>query len=439
MKTLLKNGITFSRENYQVEPVHILVDGAEIKQVSNEEIEPTPEMAVYDLRGNLVVPGFLDSHTHLSQSFGRGIYDNLHLTQWLMAMSYHFDLTEEEAYLATQLGCIEAIRSGTTTVAEMTTAGPYHDACIQAIADIGLRADVCMAIGDFQEGDNPPPDLTTNQALDAMRDLYKRWHGEYDGRITVRVSPVGLPACTEELMRGSRALANELGVGIHTHCCEGEIETANAYERFQMSEVEALEKFGLLGADTQLVHCIWLTEHDKDLIAEYDCSVVTCPSTNTKITDGMPPMPDLFQRGVNIAIGCDGESSSGTYDMLQEARLVSLLGKVRTMDAAMFKAEEVYQMMTKNGIKSIGFNTKVGEIKSGFKADLTIIEYPSPHLIDERRLLSNLIFSAAGGDVLSVMIDGKFLMWKRELTQIDEKKVLTYILEVMRGATHLMP
>jgi len=206
-----------------------------------------------------------------------------------------------------------------------------------------------------------------------------------------------------------------------------------------MSEVEALEKFGLLGADTQLVHCIWLTEHDKDLIAEYDCSVVTCPSTNTKITDGMPPMPDLFQRGVNIAIGCDGESSSGTYDMLQEARLVSLLGKVRTMDAAMFKAEEVYQMMTKNGIKSIGFNTRVGEIKSGFKADLTIIEYPSPHLIDERRLLSNLIFSAAGGDVLSVMVDGKFLMWKRELTQIDEKKALTYILEVMRGATHLMP
>jgi len=116
-----------------------------------------------------------------------------------------------------------------------------------------------------------------------------------------------------------------------------------------------------------------------------------------------------------------------------------LLGKVRAMDAAMFKAEEVYQMMTKNGIKSIGFNTRVGEIKSGYKADLTIIEYPSPHLIDERRLLSNLIFSAAGGDVLSVMVDGKFLMWKRELTQIDEKKALTYILEVMRGATHLMP
>ncbi len=440
MQTLLKNGITFwSDKNYKVEPVNILVEDTEIIKVSRQEIAASPDMAVYDLKGNLVVPGFLDCHTHFAQSFGRGIYDNLHLTQWLTAMSYNFDLTEEEAYLATQLSCMEAIQSGTTTIAEMATAGPHGEACVQAIADMGLRADVCMAVGDYQEGENPPPDMTTDQVLDSMRDLYKNWHGKYDGRITMRVSPVGLPACTEELIRGSRALADELGVGIHTHCCEGETETANSYDRFNMSEVEALEAFGLLGPDCQLVHCIWLTEHDKDIMAEHDCSVVTCPSTNTKITDGMPPMPSLFKRGVNIAIGCDGESSSAIYDMLQEARLVSLLGKVSTMDAAMFTAEETYEMMTKNGLKSIGFDTKVGEIKPGYKADITIIEYPAPHLIDEERLLSNLIFSASGTDVKSVMVDGKFLMINREFTGIDQERVLARILETMRNAKHLLP
>ncbi len=439
MRTLLKNGIGFYPPDYKVKPMHILIVDKKIEQVSEKEIRFEPDMAVYDVGGNLIVPGFLDCHTHLAQSFGRGIYDNLHLTQWLLTMIYNFDLTEEETYLAQQLGCIEAIKSGTTTVAEMTAAGPYHEACVQAIADSGLRGDVCMALGDYQEGSGPPPEKNASQLLDMMRDLHKRWHGTYDNRITVRVSPVGLPACTEELIRGSRDLANELGVGIHIHNCEGETETENAYERFNMSEVEAYEKFGLLGPDCQLVHNIWLTERDKEIIKEYDCSCVTCPSTNTKITDGMPPTPDLHRMGVNIAIGCDGESSSGTYDMLQEARLVSLLGKVSSNDAAMFTAEETFEMMTKNGLKAIGFDTKVGEIKPGYQADLTIIEYPQPHLIDENRLLSNLIYSGTGGDVLSVLVDGKPLYWNKAMTQIDEKAVMAKILEAMRKGDHLLP
>lgn len=439
MRTLLKNGISFSTSNFEVEPINILIDGSNIESVSTEEIQVDHDVNIHDLNGNLIIPGLIDSHTHSAQSFGSGIYDNIHLTQWLYTLGQLFKLSEEETYLAAQLSSLEAIRSGTTTLAEMTTAGAHGEACIQAIADSGLRADVCMALGDFQEGDNDPPELNATQTLEIMHNLYKDWHGKYDNRITVRVSPVGLPACTEELIRGSRALADELGVGIHTHCSEGDIETENAYERFNMSEVEALEKFGLLGPDCQLVHCIWLTDRDKEIIAEYDCSVVTCPSTNTKITDGMPPMPPLFDRNVNIAIGCDGKASSGTFDMLQEARLVSLLGKVSTMDAAMFPAEVVYNMMTKNGQRAIGFDTKVGEIKPGYKADLTVIEYPLPHLIDERRLLSNLIFTATGGDVLSVMVDGEFLLKDRKFTKIDEEEVLAKILEGMRAATHIVP
>jgi 5-methylthioadenosine/S-adenosylhomocysteine deaminase len=439
MKTLLKHGIHFSPSNYEVEPINILIDGSTIEAVSSQDIPVRDDVSVTDLNGNLVIPGIIDSHTHSAQSFGSGIYDNIHLTQWLYTLGKFFNLTEEESYLAAQLSAIEAIRSGTTTLAEMTTAGPHGEACIQAIADMGLRADVCMALGDFQEGDNDPPELNATQTLDVMHQLYKDWHGKNNGRITVRVSPVGLPACTEELIRGSRALANELGVGIHTHCCEGDIETENAYERFNMSEVEALEKFGLLGPDCQLVHCIWLTDRDIEIIAEYGCSVITCPSTNTKITDGMPPMPPLFEKNVNIAIGCDGKASSGTFDMLQEARLVSLLGKVSTMNAAMFPAEVIFDMMTKNGQKAIGFETKVGQILPGYKADLTVVDYPAPHLIDEPRVLSNLVYTGTGGDVRSVMVDGEFLLKDRKFTQIDEEQVFSKIHEAMRAATHLIP
>jgi len=438
MKTLIRNGIGFWGADHQVRPMHILVEGDRIVQVSDQENAVTPDTTVYDVGGCLLVPGLVDAHTHLAQSFGRGIYDNRHLTQWLVTMTHHLHLSEDETYTAALLGCVEALKSGTTTVAEMTSLGVLADASIRAIADSGLRGVVSSCIGDVREGDNPPPGVDAQGALDEMRRLYRRWHGQYDGRITVRVSPVGLPACSEELMRGSRALADELGVGIHTHCCEGEAETAGAYQRFGCSEVEALQRFGVLGPDAQLVHCVWLAERDRELIAATGSHVVHCPSTNCKITDGIPPMPDLFRRGVNIALGCDGQSSSGSYDMLKEARLASLWGKAISGDAAMFPAEEALAMMTRNGAQAVGLGDQVGTLEAGRKADVTVIDYPQVHLIDERRLLSNLIYAAAGGDVDSVFVGGRPLLWHRQLVHLDEEAIMARALEVMRRAEHIL-
>lgn len=438
MKTLIRNGIGFWGPDYAVRPMHILAEGDRIVQISAQEIAATADMAVYDAGGRLLVPGFVDAHTHLAQSFGRGIYDNRHLTQWLVTMTHHLHLSEEETYTAALIGCIEALKSGTTTVAEMTSLGVLADASIRAIADSGLRGVASACIGDVQEGDNPPPLLDATGALDEMRRLHRQWHGQCDGRITVRVSPVGLPACSEELMRGSRALADELGVGIHTHCCEGETETAGAYARFGCSEVEALQRFGVLGPDVQLVHCVWLTEHDRQLIAETGAHVVHCPSTNCKITDGIPPMPDLFRRGINIALGCDGQSSSGSYDMLKEARLASLWAKAISGDAGMFPAEQAFAMMTRNGAQAVGLGEQAGVLAVGSKADVTVIEYPRVHLIDERRLLSNLIYAAAGGDVDSVFVSGLPLLWHRHLVHLDEEAITARALEMMRGAGHIL-
>jgi len=439
VRTIIRNGITFHRSDWKVGSINLLVEGGVIKQVSTAEIKPEPTDQVFDLQGRLVVPGFVDSHTHLAQSFGRGIYDNVHLTRWLNYLSHFFDLTPEEIYVAVTIGCIEALRSGTTAVSEMTTLGEWGEITIQAIADSGLRCVACTTMGDYREGDNPPPALTTNQALKEAERIFKKWHGKAGGRLTMRISPVGLPACTEELMRGCRALADQLGVGLHTHCCEGETETADSIERFGRTEVEVIARCGVLGPDTQLAHCIWLTDRDRQLIAESGSNVVTCPSTNTKVTDGMPPMPALYKLGVNIAIGCDGAASSGTYDMLQEARMVSLLGKIASNEADMFPAEDVYQMMTENGARAIGLGGQVGLLEPGYRADLTVIDYPQPHLIDEKRLMSNIIFNATGKDVDSVFVDGQPLIWRGEFTHLDVEAITAHALELMRKGKHLYP
>ncbi len=427
---LLANGITFWLPDYRVEPVHVLVEDGVISRVSSVPIRVQPEWEVFDLGGRLAVPGFVDAHTHLDQSFGRGVYDNLHLHEWLEAMVYNFDLTDDELYYAIMVSCLEAIKSGTTCVSEM---GSVEDIATQAIIDSGLRASVCIGAGDTQEG-NIPPSTTADEALQMTREFYKRWNGAASGRIRVLVAPVGLPACSEELLRGSRALADELGAAIQTHCCEGPTETETAYERFGCSEVEAWERFEVLAPDVALVHSVWLNDRDKQIIAAHGCSVVHCPSTNTKVTDGIPPMADLHELGVNISLGCDGASSSGTYDMLQEARLASLLQKVWTMDASVFKAEEVYHMMTMGGAIAAGWGEEIGALEQGRLADITVLQYPSPHLIDEQRLLSNVIFSATGSDVYAVFVGGRPLMWDRELLHLDEQEMVAKILETMRRA-----
>jgi len=427
---LLANGITFWPPEHVVGPVHILIEDGVISKVVDKSIEVEPDWEVFDLGGRLAVPGFVDAHTHLAQSFGRGIYDNLHLHEWLEAMVFNFDLSDEELHDAVMLSCLEALKSGTTCVSEM---GSAKDVATQAIIDSGLRASVCIGVGDTQEG-NIPSSMTSGQALEMTRKFYERWNGAAKGRIRVLVAPVGLPACSEELLRGSRALADELGAAIQTHCCEGPTETETAYDRFGCSEVEAWERFGVLAPDVALVHSVWLNDRDKEIVAAHGCSVVHCPSTNTKVTDGIPPMADLHRLGVNISLGCDGASSSGTYDMLQEARLASLLQKVWTMDASAFKAGDVYQMMTMGGAIAAGWGKELGALEQGRLADITVIEYPAPHLIDEQRLLSNLIFNATGGDVFAVFVGGRSLMWDRKLLHLNEEEVVAKILENMRRA-----
>ncbi len=439
MQTLIRNGIGFWGHDHVVGPQHLLLEGDSIATVSRTVPAAGPDAIVYDVEGRLLLPGFVDAHTHLAQSFGRGIYDNRHLTQWLATMIRFLHLSEEETYTAALIGCIEALKSGTTTVAEMTSLGVSVDASIQAIADSGLRGVVSSCLGDYQEGDNPAPALDANGVLGEMRRLHKQWQGSQEGRITVRLSPVGLPACTEELMRGTRALADELGIGIHTHCSEGETETQSAYERFGCSEVEALDRFGVLGQDAQLVHCVWLTDHDRQLIAASGSSVVHCPSTNLKITDGLPLMAPLWRAGVNIALGCDGQSSSGSYDMLKEARLASLLGKGLSADATAFPAGATLDMITANGARAVGLGQSTGALEAGRKADVIVINYPQIHLIDEQRLLSNLIYAGGGADVDSVFVGGRALMWNRELLHLDERAILADARQKMRQTAYIRP
>jgi 5-methylthioadenosine/S-adenosylhomocysteine deaminase len=394
-----------------------------------------------DLGGAVLLPGFISAHTHVAQSFGKGIFDGLHLTQWLTTLRRTYaDLTDEQVYAATLLGALESIRSGVTFINDMATVGERFDVVAQAIVDSGVRAHIGSAFLDRREGDSPAPTSSTDQVLEQMSALHRRWDGAGEGRVRVAISPVGLPACSRALMEQSAALARELDAPLHTHCSEEKAATAESWDRFGMSEVRALEEFGVLGDRTTLAHCVWVDDDDIATIARHGALVAHCPSTNMKITDGIAPIEALRIAGAKLGLGTDGAASSGSYDILQEMRLAGMLAKVATMDSGALPNATLWSMLVGTAAHfRVTPPGTAGLVTVGATADLTVIRYPSLHLIDETRFLSNLVFSATAGDVVHVVVDGQLVLRHGRFTRHDEDEVTARALRSMASMAPLPP
>jgi len=419
---IFKNAMIFTfNENTPFRLGSVLVEDDIIKDVyfEDKEINGCDEI---DCSGLAILPGFVDAHTHLIQTFKRGLMENLPLTQWLEHI-WQNSMSPQATYYSTMFGAMEAIKTGTTTICEMITECPTPDKVVQAIKDARLRAVVSLAVSDFQEGEHTPL-VTTNKAIKKTEDFIKKYHNTLNGKITAKISPVGLPAVTPDLLKASKNLADEYGVGLHLHACEGKTQTENSKKRFGMSEIEVLYENNILQENTQLAHGIWVTEEDISMLSKTKTSVVQCPSSNIKLIDGVTPVVDMMKRGINVALGCDGSASSSSYDMLIEGRLSSFLQKLDKQDASALPPLEIMRMLTVNGAKAASLKN-VGEIRPGWKADLVFVNIEQPHLYnpDTNALLANIVFSAKGSDVKMTIINGEILYKSNVFLPFDAKDV----------------
>lgn len=437
---LIVNGQTLTADLDGLEPITVAITGNRVSYVGATRPDVVAA-TVIDVGGGVVLPGFVSAHTHVAQAFGKGIFDGLHLTEWLVTLRRSYaQLTDEQVYTASLLGALESIRSGSTFINDMATAGPRYDIVVQAIADSGIRAHVGSAFLDRREGNNPVPEASTDAVLDEMRAFHARWDGAADDRIRAAITPVGLPSCTSALLRGAAQLAAELDAPIHTHCAEEHEATVESHTRFGISEVAVLEDAGLLGPRTTLAHCVWADDADIATITRAGALVAHCPSTNMKITDGIAPIEAMRRAGTKLGLGTDGAASSGTHDVLQEARLAAMLAKVATMDSRALPTDAVWRMLA--GSAGHFGHIQHGEtprVHDGMVADLVIIGYPRMHLIDDRRFLSNLVYSAAAGDVRWAVVDGRVLMEEGRLTHHDEDALIERAQRAMASLAPLPP
>ena len=398
-------------------PGHVVIDADRITAVGAGaypgEIPPGAE--VIDASGMVVMPGMVDLHYHTA--IGKGFCDHLPLLESLEQFWYPSirALDPETAYWAALNSYLESIKCGVTTVNDM-----YRQlgSLGRAAEEIGIRAvlsnDVAL----------PEHELDT---LQDNRDSYGAVHGLGDGRVQVWVGIEWLPLASPGLLRDARALADELGTGIHVHLNESLGEVENSRARFGRRPAEVAYDAGLLGPDCVAAHCVWLTDHEIGLMRETGTHISHNPSSNAKLGNGIARLPEMLAAGLNVGLGHDAAESSNSCDLFDVMKFASLVHRASRGDASLLQAPDVVRMATRNGAAALGHET--GELSAGKKADVILVETRSAMFTpllpgDQAQLYSHLVFAADGSAVDTTIVDGQILMRGREVTTVDEAAVL---------------
>lgn len=430
-KYLIRNCEIANFDTMTTSTGEILVEGERIQKIA-PKIDAPEGCEIIDAAGMLAMPSFADCHTHLAQSVLKGPMDDYPITTWLVRLfGIEAIMTPEEIYYSCLLGCLTALRCGTTVLNEMT-GWEALDETIRAVRDSKLRATIGISTTDVPENEATPI-LSVDEALRRSEGVYRKVHN-LDGRLKASVAPAGLPAVSGRMAQELKKFANEHGLVYHTHLGEGKMETRNVAKAYGLGgEAEALAQLGILDKNTLLAHSIWLSDHELDIIAQSGANPVHCPCTNLKISDGIPRIAEMVKRGINVTIGCDGEASSSNRDMIREARMAAYLQKGLTLDPTVLDAGTVYKMMTINGIRALGYED-LGELKEGNLADFILVDMDHDiALINPEYKLNNFLYAGDGRNVDTVFLNGEILLRHGHFTFIDEEEVLAKATPVIRG------
>lgn len=367
--------------------------------------------------GKVALPGLINCHTHLPMTLFRGIAEDQPLTTWLTETIWPLEakLHPEDVYTGALLGCVEMIKTGTTTFADMYF---HEDQVARAVQKSGLRATLSQAV--IGTGDKGLDKKIFEDSLDFVRS-YRNYA---DDRVIPRLGPHAVYSCNPSLLARIRESATELKVGIHIHLAESLKMEKQIEKEHGLTEVQLLEKLNFLNPDVLAAHCIHLSKREMGTLARHHVKVAYNPVANMKLAQGTPRINDLLQQGVTVGLGTDGPASNNSLDVLQTAKIGVLLQKQHYRDPTVLPASSVLRMATIDGAKALGLEKSVGSLEVGKKADVILINLEKPHLTPLHNPYANIVYSANGSDVDTVIVNGRILMEDRELRTLTEKEIL---------------
>jgi len=424
MGLLIERGavLTMDEQNTIHTPGWVWVEGDSIDAVGAgappAELAAQAERAL-DATHMAVLPGLVNAHTHLSQTFMRGLADDKPLLDWLSQAMWPVQaaMTPEDVSLAARLGLVENLRSGVTGVVQhhkIVTSPKHVDAAAKAAEAVGLRlllARGWVDVGDVAES----PDAIVAE----MTRLRDRWHGAAQGRISVGFGPLAPWRCSDATMRRTLALSRAWGLPTHIHAAESRDEIEMLRQRTGMRHIEWLDSLGGLGPDVQLVHCVWVDEAELNRMAESGSLVIHCPVSNMYLASGVAPLRAMLDRSIPVALGTDGPASHNSQDLLATVKVAALLAKVSTGTPTALSTSEALRTVAGMGGHLFG-REDLGSIAPGAKADIAVVDLDKSHCMPVHRPESALVYNAVGPDVHYVIVDGHLLLDEGQVTVLDE-------------------
>jgi len=429
---LIRNGIVLTQDRQG----RVIQDGAVVIDQSRIlDVGPTDQLVskykadiVLDASKQAVLPGFVNTHSHLWQSLMKGSADNEPLQDWvfnqLMPILYTSNqrlLKEnfEGEYYTSLLACIESIRFGTTTILTMEGLNPR---ICEAFQQIGIRG-----IHALQMADRWIPEEILQPIKKQVHDakvIYKRWHNASDGRIKIMLGPCTPYICSKSYLEKIIELARQWNTPIQIHVAEAPYEVELIMKEQGRTPINYLKSIGLLDLKTIAVHCIWLSDEEKNILQKYNVAVSHNPESNMKLGSGVMDLPWMLKQGVNVALATDGAASNDNLNMLGAIRAASLLHRVAYRDPTIISSHTLLRMATINGARALGLEKEIGSIERDKRADIILIDLSKPHTRPLGNIENMLVHCSLGSDVETVIIDGKIVMKNRNLLTVNEEKVM---------------
>ena len=416
MSTVLRNVRLMPECGFGQGSVDLCIDGARIAEIA-PQIALSPNDTVVEGRGDLLLPGFVNTHCHAAMTLFRGYGEDLPLSRWLNERIFPAEdrLTAESVYWGSMLAIAEMLRNGITSFSDMYF---FCDSTARAVLESGIKANLSRSLVSFAPAINLAEDTRFAEAVA----LVKEFHGAGDGRIRVDMSLHAEYTNQPDYCAAVGAYTAEQGLGMQLHLSETEDEHNACIARHGKTPAAFFADLGVFDAPTTAAHCVWVTDEDIAIMAEKGVTAAHNPTSNLKLGSGVMPLRRLLDGGVNVTLGTDGAASNNTLDVLRELRLAAILHKGVNHRADITTAAEMLSMAARNGALAQG-RGDCGKIEVGARADLILLDLSAPHNMPVYDLAATVAYSAEAHDVRMTMVDGRILYADGAYTSIDLERL----------------
>ncbi|MFY9841524.1 MAG: amidohydrolase [Terriglobales bacterium] len=368
-----------------------------------------------DASGKLILPGFINGHTHVAMTLFRGLHDDVTLNDWLYKYIFPAEaknVTEEFVRWGTRLAAAEQIRSGVTTFADMYY---FEDAVAEETKKAGMRGVLGETFIDF-----PAPDNKTNAAMLGYTEKFlQKWQG--DPLIHAASAPHSIYTCSQKTLQDAVGLARKYHAPILIHLSEMKKEYDDSFKNNGLSPTQYLEKIGVLGPDLVGAHCIFVDAADRKTLADRHVGCVHNPSSNMMLASGVSPVPEMRAAGIAVGLGTDGPAGSNNdLDLMEEIDLAAKLAKITKMTPLALNAKAVVEMATIDGARALHMEKEIGSLEKSKKADMIVISLDSPNAVPMYDVYAQIAYSLKASDVETVIIGGREVMKDHKLLTVDE-------------------